>query len=46
MATSDARQHPMARDRERASEVAENLIEIRVTDIALLFHTLDPFPFR
>jgi len=24
----------------------ENLIEIRVNDIAQLFHTLDPFPFR
>ncbi len=36
----------MARDSERASEVTENLIEIRVTDIAQLFHTLDPFPFR
>ena len=36
----------MARDSERASEAAENLIEIRVTDIAQLFHTLDPFPFR
>src|SRR6478672_4650192 len=28
------------------SKVAENLIEIRVNDIAQLFHTLDPFPFR
>ena len=33
--------------RKRASsKVAENLIEIRVNDIAQLFHTLDPFPFR
>ena len=29
-----------------ASEVAENLIEIRVNELAQLFHTLDPFPFR
>ena len=36
----------MVRENERASEVAENLIEIRVNDIAQLFHTLDPFPFR
>ncbi len=36
----------MARESERASEVAENLIEMRVNDIAQLFHTLDPFPFR
>jgi hypothetical protein len=46
LATSDARQHPMAMESKRASEVAENLIEIRVNDIAQLFHTLDPFPFR
>lgn len=25
---------------------AENMIEIRVNEIAQLFHTLDPFPFR
>jgi hypothetical protein len=25
---------------------AENVIEIRVSEIAQLFHTLDPFPFR
>jgi hypothetical protein len=25
---------------------AENVVEIRVDDIAQLFHTLDPFPFR
>ena len=25
---------------------AENTIEIRVDEIAQLFHTLDPFPFR
>jgi len=31
---------------EPTSKVAENLIEIRVNDIAQLFHTLDPFPFR
>jgi hypothetical protein len=31
---------------EPISKVAENLIEIRVNDIAQLFHTLDPFPFR
>jgi hypothetical protein len=24
----------------------ENVIEIRVDEIAQLFHTLDPFPFR
>ena len=36
----------MVRESERASEVTENLIEIRVNDIAQLFHTLDPFPFR
>jgi len=27
-------------------ENAENLIEVRVDEIAQLFHTLDPFPFR
>lgn len=26
--------------------IAENVIEIRVDEIAQLFHTLDPFPFR
>ena len=31
---------------EPAFEATENLIEIRVNDIAQLFHTLDPFPFR
>lgn len=36
----------MVTDNEPASEVAENLIEIRVNNIAQLFHTLDPFPFR
>jgi hypothetical protein len=46
MATSDTRQHPMVREIKRASEVAENLIEVRVNDIAQLFQTLDPFPFR
>ena len=28
------------------SKQAENVIEIRVDEIAQLFHTLDPFPFR
>jgi len=28
------------------SENADNLIEIRVDEVAQLFHTLDPFPFR
>ena len=46
MATSDARQHPMTGESARAYEVTNNLIEIRVNDIAQLFHTLDPFPFR
>lgn len=36
----------MVTDNEPKSEVAGNLIEIRVNDIAQLFHTLDPFPFR
>src|SRR6516165_7390688 len=27
-------------------EIADNLIEIRVSEIAQLFHTLDPYPFR
>jgi hypothetical protein len=36
----------MGNDRKPPSEAAENLIEIRVHDIAQLFHTLDPFPFR
>ena len=36
----------MVTDSEPAPKVAENLIEIRVNDIAQLFHTLDPFPFR
>jgi hypothetical protein len=46
MARSYAGQHTMARENERATEVRVNLIEIRVNDIAQLFHTLDPFPFR
>ena len=29
-----------------ATEAAEDVIEVRVDDIAQLFHTLDPFPFR
>jgi len=29
-----------------SSENPENVIEIRVNEIAQLFHTLDPFPFR
>ena len=37
---SDAQQKASQR------RLAENLIEIRVNDIAQLFHTLDPFPFR
>ena len=28
------------------SKIAENVVEIRVDEIAQLFHTLDPFPFR
>jgi hypothetical protein len=28
------------------SKSAENVIEIRVDEVAQLFHTLDPFPFR
>src|SRR6478735_189189 len=36
----------MVTGNEPASKVAKNLIEIRVNDIAQLFHTLDPFPFR
>ena len=36
----------MVTDNEPVPKVAENLIEIRVNDIAQLFHTLDPFPFR
>ncbi|QHO75743.1 hypothetical protein ACH79_27115 [Bradyrhizobium sp. CCBAU 051011] len=36
----------MATNSEPTSEATENLIEIRVNDIAQLFHTLDPFPFR
>ncbi|ANW02146.1 hypothetical protein [Bradyrhizobium icense] len=36
----------MATNNETASEKTENLIEVRVNDIAQLFHTLDPFPFR
>src|SRR6476646_46681 len=28
------------------SKTAENVVEIRVDDIAQLFHTLDPFPLR
>jgi hypothetical protein len=46
MARSHAGQHAMVGENERATEVRENLIEIRVNDIAQLFHTLDPFPFR
>jgi len=33
-------------DHEPASGAAESKIEIRVNDIAQLFQTLDPFPFR
>lgn len=36
----------MATDHGQAPDYVENLIEIRVQDIAQLFHTLDPFPFR
>jgi hypothetical protein len=36
----------MVTDYEPVPKVAENLIEIRVNDVAQLFHTLDPFPFR
>lgn len=36
----------MKMDNGSASEVAEDLIEIRVNDVAQLFQTLDPFPFR
>ncbi|WP_051379273.1 hypothetical protein [Bradyrhizobium murdochi] len=36
----------MATNNKPAPEIAEDLIEIRVNDIAQLFHTLDPFPFR
>ncbi len=37
-----------ARDRtcDAMTAVNENVIELRVDDIAQLFHTLDPFPFR
>jgi hypothetical protein len=35
----------MVRESERASEVTKNLIEIRVNDIAQLFHTLIRFHF-
>ena len=42
----DARQQPALTDNEPTSEVAENVIEIRLNDIAQLFQTLDPFPFR
>jgi hypothetical protein len=28
------------------TDVNQNAIEVRVDDIAQLFHTLDPFPFR
>jgi hypothetical protein len=33
-------------DETMISKAAENVIEIRVDEIAQLFHTLDPFPFR
>jgi len=36
----------MATDDGANREAPENLIEIRVNDVAQLFHTLDPFPFR
>lgn len=35
----------MATDDGAKPKIAENLIEIRVNDVAQLFHTLDPFPF-
>jgi hypothetical protein len=37
---------PFARQNARMIRDAENTIEIRVNEIAQLFHTLDPFPFR
>lgn len=46
MVRCNPRQHLIAGESERASKISENLIEIRVNDIAQLFHTLDPFPFR
>jgi hypothetical protein len=30
----------------KESKIADNVIEIRVSEIAQLFHTLDPYPFR
>ena len=45
MVTSAAKQHPMPTE-SKPAEAAENLIEIRVNELAQLFHTLDPFPFR
>jgi len=36
----------MVVDNEPTPQGSENLIEIRVNEIAQLFHTLDPFPFR
>jgi hypothetical protein len=36
----------MARSSEQAPDHAKHLIEIRVQDVAQLFHTPDPFPFR
>jgi hypothetical protein len=30
----------------KGNEIADNVIEIRVSEIAQLFHTLDPYPFR
>jgi hypothetical protein len=30
----------------KETEIADNVIEIRVSEIAQLFHTLDPYPFR
>ena len=37
---------PPAGEIEQMNLPAENIIEIRVNEIAQLFHTLDPFPFR
>lgn len=36
----------MATDNLQRPDHAENSVEVRVQDIAQLFHTLDPFPFR
>jgi len=46
MARAESKLAELQSDESMISRTAENVIEIRVDEIAQLFHTLDPFPFR